>query len=393
MRTVRRVWQWLTTLPVWVADASLMLLLIAVGLAYLWLVNPAHVPLSGVNGPGIVDVTLVVAANIPVALRRRFPIGVLIAVSLLTLLSIPLVVPVTATGLLVALYTVAANRSRQVSLIAMGVVAVGYIAVLGIYLGKWDFVVTGLVAIPGAWVLGAAQRLRRQYHVALKRRAMQLEREQVQQARLAVTEERVRIARELHDVLAHHVSVMGIQAAAARRVLIRRPSDAAVALESIEAASRQAMDELHQLVGLLRRDEETGERDLAPQPDLAQLPALVAGMRDAGLAVDLRIEGNQRSLPPAVELSAFRIVQEALTNALQHAGPVHAWVIIRYHDRHDGLDIDVIDDGPGPQLQPRSGGNGLVGMRERVNLHGGRLETGPRPEGGFGVHAVLDGRN
>ena len=273
---------------------------------------------------------------------------------------------------------------RSLAIIVVVAIGLNYAALIAVQTGN-NFPLTRWLLVMITVVVTSAL-----VSYLVEQHTLQLARQREQQARLAVAEERVRIARELHDVVAHHVSVMGIQAAAARQVLPRRPEDAVAALTSVEAAGRQAMGELHQLVGLLRHDG-TDSCDRMPQPGLRQLPVLVTGMRQAGLAVDLQIKGHQWMLPPALELSAFRIVQEALTNTLQHAGPVRTLVTIRYRDR-DGVEIDILDDGQHQQQTSQSGGNGLVGMRERVNLHGGHLEAGPRPEGGFRVHAVLNGQ-
>jgi signal transduction histidine kinase len=181
---------------------------------------------------------------------------------------------------------------------------------------------------------------------------------------------------------------MGVQAGVARRLFHRRPEDAVEAIAAVETGSRQAIAELQQLVGVLRRQED-GD-DLAPQPSLGQLPDLVVHMRRAGLPVELTIEGPPRPLPAGVELSAYRIVQEALTNTLKHAGPAHTGVVVRYRDQ--GVEVEVVDDGQGPRGgNGQPGGKGLLGMRERVTVHGGRLEAGPRADGGFRVHAVLGG--
>ena len=280
---------------------------------------------------------------------------------------------------------------RALAIVIVATIAAADAALIALQAGntfpltRWLIVVT-TVAVTS----GLVSHLVEQHTAQLLRERQQQAREREQRARLAVAQERARIARELHDVVAHHVSVMGLQAAAARRVLDQRREDAVLALASIEAASRQAMTELHHLVGLLRSEEKTDDLETAPQPGLDQLPTLVADMRKAGLSVALTIEGQQRPLPPAVELSAFRIVQEALTNTLKHAGPARAWVNIRY--RGDGVELEVLDDGQGPLPTPEAGGNGLVGMRERVNLHGGHLHAGPRPGGGFRVHATLNGR-
>jgi signal transduction histidine kinase len=236
------------------------------------------------------------------------------------------------------------------------------------------------------WSLGVMTRRLREYRVMLEERNRQLDQQQEAGARRAVLEERVRIARELHDVVAHHVSVMGIQAGVARRLFDRDPAEAVAAIASVQAASRQAIADLQQLIGVLRREE--GE-DLAPQPSLQRLPELVEHMRQAGLPVELRRQGSPRPLAAGVELSAYRIIQEALTNTLKHAGPAaQAAVTICYG--HGRVEVEVVDDGQGPPPgRPATGGRGLVGMRERVSLYGGRLDVGVRPEGGFRVHAVL----
>jgi signal transduction histidine kinase len=214
-----------------------------------------------------------------------------------------------------------------------------------------------------AWPLGAIVRRLREYRAVLEERNRQLDQEREANARRAVLEERVRIARELHDVVAHHVSVMGVQAGFARRLFDRDPAEAVAAIGSVETASRQAIADLQQLVGVLRRQEE-GD-DLAPQPSLGRLPELVEHMRQAGLPVELTVQGRQAPLPAGVELSAYRIIQEALTNTLKHAGPAQAAVTVRYDN--GAVEVEVVDNGRGrPSARPGTGGKGLVGMQERV---------------------------
>jgi signal transduction histidine kinase len=202
-----------------------------------------------------------------------------------------------------------------------------------------------------------------------------------------VAAERARIARELHDVVAHHLSVMVIQAGAARRLLDVEPEQTRAALAAIEDAGRQGLGAMPGLLQALRDD---GQADtLAPQPTLRELDALVAQVQAAGLPVALRIEGTPRPLPAAVDLSAYRVAQEALTNTLKHAGPARAELLVRYG--RDTLEITAIDNGDGGEPTANGpghpGGQGLVGMRERVGLFGGELRAGARPEGGFGVWA------
>ncbi len=203
-------------------------------------------------------------------------------------------------------------------------------------------------------------------------------------AEAAIVEERGRIARELHDVVAHAISVIVLQARGGRRLLDSEPDETRGALDTIEHTGQQALVEMRRLVGLLRESVE--EFALAPQPTLSQLDRLVDQVRAAGLPVELSVEGDPVELPPGVELSAYRIVQEALTNALKHAGPAQARVSLRYNP--DGLDIEVADDGSGTG-NGDGGGHGLVGIRERVSVYGGEIDAGPQADGGYAVRARL----
>jgi signal transduction histidine kinase len=253
--------------------------------------------------------------------------------------------------------------------------------------GEFVFI-PGLMAI--AWLAGFTLRERAGQAEAAEERAIQAEREREESARRAVFEERVRIARELHDVVAHHVSMMGVQAGAARIVIDRDPDKARVALGAIEASSRQAVDELHRLLGFLRQAGDSD--DLAPRPGVSALPGLAAGMSDSNLTVEVDVEGEERPLPPTVDVSAYRIAQEALTNTLKHAGASRAAVTLRYC--RGELELEIVDDGRGATAASESvGGLGLIGMRERAALHGGRLTAGPAPGGGFAVHATLPTRD
>jgi signal transduction histidine kinase len=230
-----------------------------------------------------------------------------------------------------------------------------------------------------AWVAGFAVRARAERAEVAELRAAQAEH--------AVVEERVRIARELHDVVAHHVSMMGVQAGGARVVIDSDRVKAKEALSAIEVSSRQAVGELHRLLGFLRQPGE--EDDLAPRPGLSRLARLAASMGESGLVVVVSVEGEERLLPPMIGVSAYRIVQEALTNALKHAAASRADVCVRYWP--DELEVEIIDDGRGAMsLSGASpGGLGLIGMRERAALHGGRLTAGPGSGGGFAVRVKL----
>jgi signal transduction histidine kinase len=210
-----------------------------------------------------------------------------------------------------------------------------------------------------------------------------------QQARLASAEERSRIARELHDIVAHNLSVVVLQAAGARAQAEQQSPNPST-LEKIERSGREALAEMRRLVGVLREDDVVGP-ELEPNPGVTQLPELIDRVRAAGLQVELRRDGQMAGLPPALDLSAYRIIQEALTNTLKHAGgQAHVWVSVRREPVH--LVIEIVDDGGGSSLaaaSPAGAGHGLVGMRERVALFGGQLQAGPRAPSGFVVSARL----
>ncbi|MDP1848563.1 MAG: sensor histidine kinase [Solirubrobacteraceae bacterium] len=274
-------------------------------------------------------------------------------------------------------------RARLGLAIALGAAAIVVANDPGHSAGQF-VVIPGTMAI--AWFAGLALRERAGQAEAAQERAVRAEREREENARRAVFEERVRIARELHDVVAHHVSMMGVQAGAARMVIDRDPAKARDALAAIEASSRQAVDELHRLLGFLRQAGDAD--DLAPSPGVSQLPSLAAGMSDSDLAVEVGVEGEARPLPPTVDVSAYRIVQEALTNTLKHAGASRADVRLRYAP--GALELEIVDDGRGAGAATGGGsGLGLIGMRERAALHGGQLTAGPVPGGGFAVRVTL----
>ena len=245
-------------------------------------------------------------------------------------------------------------------------------------------IIPSLVWLVAAWAVGRVVRSWRHKNAALEAANRELEEQRELQAQAAVAVERGRIARELHDVVAHNVSMIVVQAGAAARVLHGEQPDVRNALEVIAASGRETVDEMRTLLGVLRSDD--GPAALKPQPGLADLEQLVSGVREAGLPVTLRIEGAPRPLPPTLDLSAFRIVQEALTNTLKHAGPARAEVTVRYED---GLvTLEIADTGHGPD-GGRGTGHGLVGMRERAAMLGGELEAARADSGGFTVRARL----
>ena len=234
------------------------------------------------------------------------------------------------------------------------------------------------------WSAGYFLSTRSQQIAEAAERADRLERAREEDARVAVAEERARIARELHDVVGHSVSVMTVQAAAARRLLLPEQEREREALLVVEQTGREALAEMRRLVGVLRRPEEAPA--LAPQPSLDHVDKLVASAREAGLPVELRVEGEPVQLPAGLDLTAYRLVQEGLTNAVKHAQAQRAEVLVTYGDGH--VEITVSDDGAGGG-DGDGGGHGLVGMRERVSVYGGELDAGPRLEGGYALRARL----
>jgi signal transduction histidine kinase len=243
--------------------------------------------------------------------------------------------------------------------------------------GIGNYIFAGAI-FASAWLAGFILRGRRL-------RTDALERDHEQRARAAVVDERARIARDLHDAVAHSMSVIAVQAGAERLALPEEAASTRDVLLSIEETTRQALVEMRRLVEMLREDDE--ELALAPQPSLAHLELLANQVREAGLPVELEIEGEPRALPPGIDLSAYRIVQEALTNALKHAGPACARVTVRYAPTQ--IELEVSDDGAGSATRAGGGGHGLVGMRERVAVFGGELEASPRVGGGFCLRATL----
>jgi signal transduction histidine kinase len=315
-------------------------------------------------------VILGVLSAVPVAWRRRKPLPALVVVGVAAVAYEALGFPESATsvGVLICLYSVAAHCDRRRSIIGAVYTTIGTLVVF--FTARWGVnpgnIVSNVVIFATAWILGDNLRNRRAYLASLEDRAARLEREQVEQADRAVADERARIARELHDVVAHNVSVMVVQAGAARRMTERDPARARDALTSVEAVGRQALDEMRRLLGVLRTEDEATE-ERSPQPSVSQLDSLVAHVREAGLPVEVVVEGEPRPLMSGVDMSAYRIVQEALTNSLKHAGPAHARVMLRWGE-HD-LRLEVVDDGRGLAADApvsNGGGHGLVGMRERV---------------------------
>ncbi len=351
-----------------------------------------------VPGPPLVGAVGLLLATMPLAWRRSRPLPVL-CIAMAAIAAEATVAGEAPVGgevffpTLVALYSVAAYADRRRALIGL---AVAWVATLvhgaqdPDVLSFGDFVLVDLFFFwflgGGSWLAGRYVRSRRQEVSDFALQAARLEREREEKARQAVIEERSRIARELHDVIAHGVSLMGVQAAAAEQMLDSDPERARESLRSVQHAAREAIAELRRLLGVLRELDDQPSR--LPQPRLAELDSLLEHVRAGGLAVELTREGPRSPLPAGIELSAYRIVQEALTNALKHGGPARARVWVRRHPHE--LDIEVVDEGGAqPHVAAAGDGHGLVGMRERVALYGGTLEAGPRSAGGYAVRARL----
>jgi signal transduction histidine kinase len=399
-RMLDRRMAWLRARPL-VADGLLAVLLAAFSLVALWYANR---DCDGACRPGgAAAVALVLTQTLPLAWRRRHPLAVSLVTGLATagygLAPYPdLAMPIPIGGV-VGLYSVAAWGSRRAALASGAVAAVVVVVTMSLPRTDADVVDAAFVslALAGAWLLGDRARVQRALAAELQERAARLERERADEARQAVASERARIARELHDVVAHHVSMMVVQAEAGPVAVEHDPARAAGAFEAIAATGRQALVEMRRLLGMLRGDEEQAP-SLAPQPGLAEVPSLVEQVGRAGLRVELVVEGTEAALPAGVDLSAYRIVQEALTNALRHGGDGRTRVLVRYGE-HD-LELQIHNgtesasgrrQGDSDRQIRRSGrsGQGLIGMRERVRLFGGELRAGPGPNGGFTVDARI----
>jgi signal transduction histidine kinase len=346
---------------------------------------------DGPTGPLWFDVVAVVAIVTPLFFRRRFPFGAPIAVGVAVALAAFVderLIPKDFIPFLAgcaAVFLVGLLRERRLAIAGI-VLAIGVEALVAYRdpLKNLSAFIATCIVFSLIWTVAFA--LGRKFEEAdeAKRRAAEAEREREERARTAVTEERARIARELHDVVGHSVSVMTVQASAVRRLLRPEQKREREALLIVERTGREALAEMRRMVGVLRRPEEGPA--LAPQPSLEHVERLVEQAREAGLSVELRVEGDPQPLPAGVDLTAYRLVQEGLTNALKHARAERAQVVVCYGD--GDLEVTVSDDGRGAGSGD-GGGHGLVGMRERVAVFGGELEAGPRAEGGYRLRAKL----
>jgi len=360
--------------------------------AFFYIAFPFLLALACTRGARALLAPAALLATLPLAARIRLPLPSFVA-TFTGLFAIGRISDEfdqnTATLVVVfvfALYSLGANTRGRAAWVAVPLV----LACIAAFVTddgdsfRWGDVAFATMLVGGPWAAGLALRLRRQSERHLTLRTVELEREREEKARAAVAEERARIARELHDVVAHAISVVVLQARGGRRMLAQAPEESEEAFTTIERTAEQALAEMRRLLGLLRE----GDEDLlhAPQPSLARLEALATRVRASGLPVEVTVEGEPVELPPGVDVSAYRIVQEALTNALKHAGPARAHVLVRYGD--GAVEVEVADDGRGNGVGGGSG-HGLVGIRERVAVYGGDFAAGSGPDGGYAVRARL----
>ncbi len=344
------------------------------------------------RGVDVLAVVLLLLQTLPIAVRRVAPLAAITisagAVSLYAIIGYEGVWAGTFAALIILYSTASLTGLRQAiigGVIAAVAITIYYAADRGND-GAAQAVST-YATYGAAWAIGIFVRSRREYTSVVEEHAALLERDREARAREAVAGERARIARELHDIVGHALNLIVIQSSGAQRVFESKPDLARETLSSIESTGRNALGDMERMLGMLRSTQANDDA-LSPQPGLSHVDSLAAQVTEAGLPVDVTVEGTPVALPSSVELSAYRIIQEALTNALKHAGPAHASVKMRYAP--DSLGLEITDDGQGVVREgerERKGGRGLIGMRERVGLFGGELNAGPRPEGGFRVSA------
>jgi signal transduction histidine kinase len=340
--------------------------------------------------PGAAGLTLAAAGAVPLLVRRRYPIGSLLAIVALTGVFYLYGFRTTlgAPALLIAAYTVWARYPVRQAWPPTVIAVLGYETAMIAGRASHPLPDTVLALLQGSAtvLIGHSVYIRANRLRETAERAERAEREIELEAQQAVVEERIRIARELHDVVSHHLSVISVQANLARYVFESAPDTARGALDTITGTTTEALDELRRLLSVLRPPRhEPGE--YLPQPGLADLPALVGRLSEAGLTAHLRVTGTPRALPPGQQLCAYRVAQEALTNVIKHAGDASAELTLDYGD--DGLRLLVVDSGGGAPPRANHAGHGLVGMRERARMYGGVIEIGPREPAGFGVELTL----
>jgi signal transduction histidine kinase len=386
-----------------VADIALAVALVGVAWAqvsihpfFLGRGFPVPMPIGRAGGRGMflveaswLSYVLIGFSFLPLALRRRYPASVLMITTVAAALyeAMPNPPSFTVMGVLIALYTVATLKDRR-RLLVLGAVSIAIILLASLPAPTselfWAEGVRNLAVMLVAALLGDATRNRRAYIAEVERRAAEAERTREEDARRRVDEERLRIARELHDVTAHSLAVIAVQSGVASHVLDSKPEEARRALIAIREVSRGSLQELRAMLGVLCGSED-GDAPLAPTAGLERLDELVRPLQESGLTVEVTTEGDTTGIPALVDASAYRIVQEALTNVLRHAGSAH--VVITVLSEPEALTVEVTDDGP--SAVPFAEGHGIVGMRERVAALGGTFEAGPRAGGGWRVFARM----
>jgi signal transduction histidine kinase len=389
---VHRVREWFGHLNPWVVDGLVAAVFVILGLASS--AGRGDVPRADYQSGDAFSVLLVLASSVPYVFRRRAPISVLLvsatAVSLLVALGYNQ--GLTPSFLWLGAVTVGATCSPRKTVFAVVAVYVALILLVVVDAPGFDAggFVSNAALFAAMFMFGINLRTRKARITALEERTEAVEREKEEEARRAVADERLHIARELHDVVAHSMGVIAVQASVGEHVIDHNPADAKLALEAISGVSRSTLAEIRRLLGVLREsdDAEGGSPSYAPAPGLSELDRLVREFDGAGVPVALTYDGERAELPRGVDLTAFRIVQEALTNVLKHAGPANATVCVRYEP--GVLELEIVDDGRGVNGRSEGRrGHGLLGMRERVAVYGGTLETGPKSGGGFRVAARL----
>jgi signal transduction histidine kinase len=366
------IWGWLHRHPRAI-DITLVALLLGVGVGAA--LHRHHLRAEAVP--------LAICEALPLLWRRRHSGAVVAIVTAITLTSIALGVWATPLPLGVALYTLMAIRTDRAARV-VGVASIVAVAIAVLSAGgplEFGAAAARVVFLIAAALLGESVGSRRAYIQEIEEKAERLEREQEIEARRATAEEQARIARELHDVVAHALSVIVVQAGAADDAFERDPAAARSSIRAVDDSARSALTDLRRVLGILQQD----SPDYEPQAGLERLDSLIESVRATGLAVSVQVQGPKRPLPPSVAMSAYRIVQEALTNSLKHARAEQVWIRIRYGET---LEVDVRDDGRGA-TNGTAPGRGLIGMRERVTLLGGTLAAGPDPAGGYRVRAEI----
>lgn len=348
----------------------------------------AATPSPQFRAPDATVYALIVLGALPYAARRRWPLPVMVLASIpvVALLALGYSSAVIGAALFLAAYTVAAYSDRRVTAVAAAYAVVMMAVLVVVAPGAMGIgaVVTNAALFTGAFALGRSAQVRRENVVLLQERAQLAEQARAEEARHAVADERLRIAQELHDVLGHSLGVIALQAGVGAHVIDADPAEAKASLEAISRTSRSSLAEVRRILGSLRV--EGGAAGYHPPLGLAALDALAAELTEAGLLVHVQVVGVPHQVPAALDLTGYRVVQEALTNVVRHAGAARADVTVRYEARTVTVQVD--DDGRGAPAGS-TGGHGQLGMRERVAIWGGTLHTGPRAGGGYRVTATL----